>query len=324
MTLDDEIEEANKQSWQNASEQYRMREEDPPTTLYHYTDAAGLEGILRSGTIWATHAGYLNDPHEVVHGQEIFRSMITRTLIHSKDVIGREFYDKCIENFDEKGPFMNPLVGYFCASFSSKGDDLSQYRAYSAQGSGYCIGFDTKALVAEIGKISYANGSLFRLVRMEYDTAEQRRTLERIVRDAVSLARTLAREHGDQARETVLHKLSLQCIQEALMVGCLYKQPGFQDEDEWRIVPTPFGDPAKPFDTNVRARHRNGLFIPYLELPVDPSDRRTTSVREIYVGPKLPFDKARNGIVKLFHTLKVSNNLDFEEAKIKRSSTFLQ
>src|SRR5690606_8442636 len=34
----------------------------------------------------------------------------------------------------------------FTASFSERGDDLNQWRAYSANGTGFCIGFDPAAL----------------------------------------------------------------------------------------------------------------------------------------------------------------------------------
>jgi len=35
-----------------------------PSGLFHYTDAAGLQGIVKSGRLWATHIYYLNDTQE--------------------------------------------------------------------------------------------------------------------------------------------------------------------------------------------------------------------------------------------------------------------
>ena len=35
--------------------------------LLHYTTAAGLNGILRSGSLWASHASFLNDAEEITH-----------------------------------------------------------------------------------------------------------------------------------------------------------------------------------------------------------------------------------------------------------------
>ena len=39
--------------------------------LYHYTDARGLEGIIKSGTIWFTDYRHMNDPSELVHGIDL-------------------------------------------------------------------------------------------------------------------------------------------------------------------------------------------------------------------------------------------------------------
>jgi hypothetical protein len=44
----------------------------PSGPLYHYTTAAGCEGILRSNQLWATNPRYLNDSSELSHGQELF------------------------------------------------------------------------------------------------------------------------------------------------------------------------------------------------------------------------------------------------------------
>jgi hypothetical protein len=33
----------------------------PPETLYHYTEAAGLKGIIESGAIRATHIAFVHD-----------------------------------------------------------------------------------------------------------------------------------------------------------------------------------------------------------------------------------------------------------------------
>src|SRR3989442_15987404 len=44
--------------------------------LYHYTDMAGLIGILDSQKLWFTHIQHLNDPTELVYGVRI----ATKTL----------------------------------------------------------------------------------------------------------------------------------------------------------------------------------------------------------------------------------------------------
>ena len=62
----------------------------PKGLLYHYTGQKGLEGILGSKSIWATHVKFLNDESEFVHGWEKAWNSILERI--SK------------RQFDEKGP----------------------------------------------------------------------------------------------------------------------------------------------------------------------------------------------------------------------------
>jgi hypothetical protein len=50
--------------------------EEPSAPLWHYTDAAGLHGILTSRCIRATHVAHLNDPTEVVHGEMLAKALV--------------------------------------------------------------------------------------------------------------------------------------------------------------------------------------------------------------------------------------------------------
>jgi len=46
----------------------KLEREPPPPLIYHYTDSAGLLGILASGRIRLTDILALNDPSELRHG----------------------------------------------------------------------------------------------------------------------------------------------------------------------------------------------------------------------------------------------------------------
>jgi hypothetical protein len=52
--------------------------------LHHYTTFAGLEGIVRSSTVWASHFSDLNDATEVI----LFREPLVRAVTESfSDII---------------------------------------------------------------------------------------------------------------------------------------------------------------------------------------------------------------------------------------------
>lgn len=52
----------------------------PPETLYHFTDAPGLVGIVQRHALWATRAFCLNDTSEVAHGMEVSHCVLERLI----------------------------------------------------------------------------------------------------------------------------------------------------------------------------------------------------------------------------------------------------
>jgi hypothetical protein len=47
--------------------------------LYHYTTATGLNGIVRSRSIWASHYRFLNDATEFRYGLGMFEQIFAST-----------------------------------------------------------------------------------------------------------------------------------------------------------------------------------------------------------------------------------------------------
>lgn len=295
----------------------------PPEMVYHYTDAAGLEGILTSKTIWATHVTFLNDPHEIVYGQSVFERGLARKKTNAQ---GNErlFLEKCGENHTKEEHFGHALAAAYCASFSARKDDLSQYRAYAGNGEGYCIGFSTEELKKNMGRVFYAGGSLFDLVQMRYDERRLQDLMQDQLGQAWTCAEGILEKHPDAEVETVIHRVSLACIRNIFQLCHYFKQEGFREEEEWRIIPTPFGAPlAMPLDPVMNVRRSGNLFVPYLEVPLADAEDRLTSLREIFAGPKQSFKKAELGLFKL---LKVHDIQSSPEAyiEIKQSETSLQ
>ncbi len=49
-------------------------------TLWHYTTGAGLQGILESGTIYATQVACLNDSTEIRYASSLFKKALISLL----------------------------------------------------------------------------------------------------------------------------------------------------------------------------------------------------------------------------------------------------
>ncbi|MCR9246015.1 MAG: DUF2971 domain-containing protein [bacterium] len=155
------------------------RERQPPPLLYHYTDWAGLQGIVQSGTLWATHYADLNDSAETSYSVKL----LNRLTDDPANQVERDWY---------------------ALSLTEESDLLSQWRAYSKGGSGFCIGFDAAAL-GRACKRSKAS----RPRRVIYAPGDQ-----------VALLLRLSSTRSDEIAEHLP----------------LLKNPYFYEEREWRIL----------------------------------------------------------------------------------------
>ena len=106
--------------------------------LYHYTTAAGLDGILRSRALRFGHAYYFNDPNEINYGQKFVSEIIQNILEEENQKESKEFLEALGNQLRIAfgGAGHNPFMACFCET----GDLLSQWRIYSSGGRGYCLG----------------------------------------------------------------------------------------------------------------------------------------------------------------------------------------
>src|ERR1017187_4822675 len=121
----------------------------PDGLLYHYTNEAGLFGILRSSCIWATDYRFLNDTSEREHAVTLFSQEL------SMQANGRlaKRLGAAIRRFDtsQTQDLVQEIyrsVSAYYVSFSSdandsplSGDRLSQWRGYAQNGQGFSLGF---------------------------------------------------------------------------------------------------------------------------------------------------------------------------------------
>ena len=116
---------------------------DPNTLLWHYTDGAGLLGILQSATIHATHVSALNDAKETQYATDLFKDAI-RELIRERESepdVGT-FLSGVLEQIADQPT--SPTMGtskFFVTCFSSKEDDGGQWQKYAKGDGSYAIGF---------------------------------------------------------------------------------------------------------------------------------------------------------------------------------------
>jgi hypothetical protein len=115
----------------------------PPAMIYHYTNDAGLKGIIESGRLWFSDIFGQNDPSELRHGLGIALKMLKSRVADVRPEIAT--FAGMLERFDIDAG-IEASGHFFVCCFSSDGDDLGQWRAYADNGRGYAPGFDTALL----------------------------------------------------------------------------------------------------------------------------------------------------------------------------------
>lgn len=145
----------------------RFLAQRPDGPLFHYTGAAGLLGIFQRKEIWATDALYMNDAEEMRHADIVLRQEYQARLADGALLQeDKAMFLSGLEALEERQRQRNAAPTYV-VSFSSHGDQLSQWRAY-CQGGGFSIGFDWADLKFAV------SSSQFCLVKCVYDAGEQR------------------------------------------------------------------------------------------------------------------------------------------------------
>lgn len=214
---------------------------NPKDFLYHYTTTEGLIGIITSGQIWLTNAGFLNDSQEITYGAkraglrlrnraEKLRATPNDCETNRHIAEHLEAIATSIESINAPGNerFEFPYI----ASFSEERDDLSQWRGY-AEG-GYCIAFHREALRTYLipageNVIPGIGQNIPILEKVQYGDETESHIEEYVDLTIQGLTRNGSLE-APQGIDT--YHMIKRIIAPALITT---KHPAFKAENEWRI-----------------------------------------------------------------------------------------
>lgn len=291
-----------------------------PDVLYHYTDTAGLLGILSNpvsfpgtdkgvfatetgatfGTLWATDARYLNDAQELTYGAEILavrleaaaRASTTPTVIDRLQELAGDVRTGRFEltRIGSGGNKSRPHVTCFCKS----GNLLSQWRGYGDGGGGYAIGFSKSAfddfILIDGHRLQtephFAVTPVLSPSEVYYGTAEAASFLDRAAR---SVAGALEADASGTESFTWPDTFRGICTQWLAQV----KHDAFREEAEWRLIVDRVGIDHTEFRAG-----RIGL-VPYQKLHFPIASSGVSSISEIVVGPGGERELRKESLVRL-------------------------
>ena len=288
----------------------------PTGLLYHYTSDVGLQAIIESDRIWATHVRFLNDYSEFRQAfnevyvealTDAFREGIPANVGSTARLVIEGLLSKrnrggILRIIEDSGLATDAFVCSFTTlpqPGPDPGDRLSQWRGYSHSVQGFSLGFDKALLDKQIGLDN--PGAKAGVVECIYEDAEKLSFFQEIGRNACARFN----ERWIQGNEAVPPEFTtinpaptgeyvkasfyfLKSLSEAtakfFTKAARLKHSGFREECEWRIVL------QARRDALVRSgilKFRKGQFgqTPYVEIPLGLSAADTSPLRRIVVGP---------------------------------------
>lgn len=179
----------------------------------------------------------------------------------------------------------NPFI--FC--LSEKKDSLSQWRAYSGDGKGVCIGFSTKTL--KIKKDSpWPNTSAdhtIGILPIEYNIRNQQREILKYVKNF--------KKTYDEQKEELWEVSSAFLGTSLARLALTFKNPSFLEEKEWRIIHTPtttgydVESETEKRMSDLKFRVSNDKILTYHEYDLE-TIFNSGLIKEIVLGPKTNID----------------------------------
>ena len=242
----------------------------PTKTLYHYTNAIGLLGILE-GRIWASSAYHLNDSGEFRYATSLIAERVQQRLKAENRAVNKK-YDEVLYVLQE----MPHPIQVYVASFSEEGDLLSQWLTYPRAQTGYAIGLSPQ-------QFDLARTDGFQLVPCVYDRQEQYRLADAIIDAWLELSSS-----GEDFERAMQENI--------LTAAAAIKHPGFEQEAEWRLIKIEVVGAGQSKSVSFRPG-RNGL-VPYLRAPLTP-DSECLKPASIHIGPNEDMQAATAALLTL-------------------------
>jgi hypothetical protein len=250
-----------------------------PSVLYHYTTAAGFEGIFQNFTIRATNLTYMNDPSELEYGRRAVERTLARE-IEASTGIARGLLTEAAAALDKSA-----VSEVYVACFTLLKDNLGQWRSYGgAGGERYAIGFNPGVLQDATAAVADA-----RLTNVSYAGSAQVQRIRTVLRRATEFV--TSKNVGTKT----IHPYAIETARRLAQLIPALKTREYSIEKEWRVVIIrPASDAADiQFDTS------RGVVRPYFPFVVrTPDDPGVISVHVLAPTRRAASIKAANLVLR--------------------------
>lgn len=216
------------------SEGYLKLEQIVSGMLFHYTNAAGLLGILQNKEFWVSKSNFLNDISEISYINTVIKSICKEILDDEHELLSTMISNEV--DFLNFGKSMDVKEqNYYILSLTENPDSLALWSSYS-NFFGYNIGLDGNDLIYLIsnkqnatprnmhGKVIYDKALQYQIIRNEINNTK-----------LISIYNQYLESKNTELDKQLNDEISLLAV--ALgAYGLFFKDPLFYQEEEYRIV----------------------------------------------------------------------------------------
>ena len=263
-------------------------------TIYHYTSAEGLKGIIENSEIWLTNVAFVNDITECKALQ------MEKDLFNDGELTNeyiKEEWDKFIQGSD---------INYdtYIASFSSGEESLDQWRAYG----NFRIGFEANKLIKR----------RFNMYKCVYSKSEIKNWIFKKEKVKEWASDSLDDEYKRGAALNLIYAASKK-----------YKNKHFKNEKEFRLIvvshhtwePFPNSPSMYKDDPPIHYRDHSAykMPVPYVKFFIDDDKNKNTAQFETsneMKGRKLKEEKTKKRGLLPITDILIGPMFHQEEARI--------
>lgn len=187
--------------------------------LYHYTDFAAFDGIIRCAELRLNNILNMNDAAEM----RLFMNGICKAVVNKLSTAGEKEKSRTAEAFFQKELIKEFHYSAYAACFSKYRDDASQWERYGHLGQGVCIAFHEDLMQKMIGGAISLQEVFYQEDMHEHHLVEE---FYQLITGTENFS------------EDMLELQSL--MTDAWIQSAAFKHPSFASEKESRLVVSPF------------------------------------------------------------------------------------
>lgn len=286
------------------------------STAYHYTSSSAALSIIDKGEMWVSDVKFLNDSKELDFGIQLIEDMIHNKIAEIANVNVRNGLKLLL--WWSKRDIIRDYNIYVCC-FSTKGDDLNQWRAYGNVNFPVAIKFNTSTLM--FGNVS--EGTTLNIIyRRQLQTEFISNILEIFMNTAVELNLFTDIKYDANGNYIPIPNDMVhitQTLGRLFYYISVFKSEQFESESEVRFIykrKNLSGPHIMNRYSEEKFRDSNGRIIPYAttrylhsifqhptDPPVDPDRLKTVDYKfpilSVCIGPNHDSDMIERGIRRL-------------------------